>query len=31
MEINGNIATLLIDIFKGHREIRVELDKLVAK
>ncbi len=31
MEINKNIATLLIDIFGGHREIRVELDKLVAK
>ncbi len=30
-EIDGNIATMLINIFGGNREIRVALDKLVAK
>ena len=30
-EIDGNIAVMLINIFGGNREIRVALDKLVAK
>lgn len=30
-EIDENIATMLINIFGGHREIKVALDKLVAK
>ncbi len=30
-DIDGDIATMLINIFGGNREIRVALDKLVAK
>ena len=30
-EIDGNIATMLVNIFGGNREIMVALDKLVAK